>query len=133
MFKISFTHSLLYLFILHFSVTSINGCPYHFSTISFITGPSSSFTISPNSSALINEMQHNFPSFSQLTTASFSPARMSALSLSSLGSTICPRSSMLINDSTLQQLILLSADTQGDLFFFTILITSSYAHVVYAD
>jgi hypothetical protein len=67
-------------------------------------GPSSPFTIPPKSSALINEMQQTRPSFSQLTSANLSPARMFALSLISFGSTIWPRSSTLTNDSTLQPL-----------------------------
>src|SRR5512139_2569575 len=90
---------------------------------SFIKGPSSPFTMSPNSSALIKVKQHTFPSFSQLTSASLSPVWISAFSLISLGSTICPRSSTLINDSTLQQLNGLPSSAKRDpvLLLFPIL------------
>jgi hypothetical protein len=47
---------------------------------------------------------------------------MISLSLSSFGSTICPRSSTLINDSTRQQLAGLSAVSQQDVFVLAMMI-----------
>src|SRR4030067_2982299 len=70
---------------------------------SCIMGPRKSRTPPAKESALISVDQQVAPSFSQLITASLSPGLILAFSLKSLGSTICPRSSTLIKDSTLQQ------------------------------
>src|SRR4030042_5760831 len=103
-FSIAFSYDFSYFFLVHF-----RSPPYYLVVslpiTSFIIGPSSPFTISPNSSALIKVKQHTFPSSSQRTSASLSPVWIPALSLTSLGRTICPRSSTLISASTLQQLI----------------------------
>src|SRR5512140_3234920 len=73
-----------------------------FGSRSPIRGPSTPLTIVLSSSTLISERQHTFPSFSQPITASLSPPLIPALSRSSLGRTICPRSSTVTSDSTLQ-------------------------------
>jgi hypothetical protein len=67
-------------------------------------GPRKSRIPPAKESALIKVKQQVAPSFSQPITANLSPGLILAFSLKSFGSTICPRSSMLIKDSTLQQL-----------------------------
>src|SRR5512137_1945841 len=96
-----------------------------------MTGPSIDFTITSSSSTLIRERQQILPSFSMLTTASLSPAFIFAFSLISLGSTICPRSSTLTIDSTLQQLTM-PASQQAS--FWSSTITSAPLGIsVYSD
>src|SRR4030065_1988162 len=79
----------------------------HIECVYFVIGSSISVTASERFSALISEMQQNFPSFFRLTTASLSPALIFAFSLTSFGSTICPLPSIVITDSTLQHFSLL--------------------------
>jgi len=57
------------------------------------TGPRNSFTRSAKASALISVKQQTSPSLCQLIRASLSPARILTMLRSSLGKTICPRSS----------------------------------------
>src|SRR4030042_4992107 len=134
-FSIAFSYDFSYFFLVHF-----RSPPYYLVVslpiTSFIIGPSSPFTISPNSSALIKVKQHTFPSFSQLTRANLSPVWISALSLISLGSTICPRSSTLISASTLQQLIVPQVGPEQEAFsdFLPMSLTSSafFAVLIYS-
>lgn len=70
-----------------------------------MTGPSISFILSSRESIFVSVIQQILPPFAQLVTASLSPALIPAFSLRSLGSTIWPRSSTLIIDSTWQQLV----------------------------
>src|SRR5512136_2446327 len=62
------------------------------------------FTMSARASTLIIARQDILPSCRMDMMASLSPALMPAFSLTSLGSTIWPRSSTLTTPSTLQQL-----------------------------
>jgi hypothetical protein len=71
-------------------------------------------------------MQQISPSFSQLTSANLSPGLILAFSLKSFGSTIWPLSSMLIRDSTLQQLEFVPAGAKHPpLSFLTIVLPPS--------
>src|SRR5512134_90402 len=73
-----------------------------FGSSSPIRGPSTPLIIPLNSSTRMRDRQHTRPSFSQPITASLSPPLMPALSRSSFGSTICPRSSTATRHSTRQ-------------------------------
>ena len=66
----------------------VHGLAAYFRGIDCITGPSKCWVISAKSSALIKEMQQIFPAVCQEITVSLSPARMPALFLVSLGSTV---------------------------------------------
>src|SRR3990172_4086445 len=77
--------------------------------MSFMTGPRMPFTMDSRLLALIRAMQHTSPFFFQLVTAILSPALMPARSRTSLGSTICPRSSTVMIASTAQQPISMTA------------------------
>src|SRR5512136_693382 len=84
-------------------------------------GSRKSFTLSARKSALTRVKQQISPSFSQLIRASLSPVPIFARSRSSLGRTICPRSSMPMRDSIRQRLVSLSDVRQqaSSVFFFT--------------
>jgi len=84
-------------------------------------GPRKSRIPPAKESALISVKQQVAPSFSQLITANLSPGLIWAFSLKSFGSTICPRSSTLIKDSTLQQLGLFPLPARQLLFSFLLM------------
>lgn len=72
----------------------------YFLNISFIIGPKTSLIVFSKSCAFSKTRQPHLLIPSQLTTANFSWVLRPILSLTSLGKTICPRSSTLTRAST---------------------------------